>query len=288
MTTRLTVTVLTENAPTEGLLSEHGLAIHLRYQQARRTTTLLLDFGQTDAFAHNATTLGIDLSAVDLAVLSHAHYDHADGMPAFFAANGRAPLYLSEACGEDCWSTKAGTTEPHYIGIGHGLLARYAGRLARVATGTVTTIAQGVHLVPHTTPGLAEVGERAGMLRASGKALLADDFAHEVSLVLELAPSHDGTPRLAVFNSCSHAGLPVILAEVQRAFPDAHVYAYVGGLHLVHASNEQVLQVAEAVSTAGVERLCTGHCTGEPAFDQLQSALPGRIHDLHPGKILLL
>lgn len=288
MATRLTATVLTENAPAEGLLNEHGLSVHLHYQRDEWKTTLLLDFGQSDAFARNAATLDVDLAAVGAAVLSHAHYDHADGMPAFFAANDHAPLYLSEACSEDCWSTKAGTTEPHYIGIGRGLLTRYAERLMRVDASRTTCIAPGVHLVPHTTFGLAKAGERAGMLRACGRALVADDYSHELSLVFELAPSPEGTPRLAVFNSCSHAGLPVIAAEVRQAFPGTRIGAYVGGLHLVHATDEQVTQVAEAVRQADIEQLHTGHCTGARAFDLLQRMLPGRVHALRPGKILSL
>lgn len=284
----VTITVLTENTPWEGFRAEHGLSLYLRYARAGKTTDLLLDFGQSDAFVHNAALLGIDLSTVDVTVLSHAHYDHADGMPAFFELNDRAQLYLSEACGESCWSTKGGTTKSHYIGIKQGLLARHADRLRHVPTNCATTIAPGVHLVPHTTPGRAEIGRRSGMLLQTEDGWEPDDFRHELSLILELAPAPDATPRLAVFNSCSHAGLAVIVEEVTRAFPEARIAAYVGGLHLVHASDEQVRQVAKAVQRAGIEHLCTGHCTGEAAMATLRNALPGRVVALHPGLTLEL
>lgn len=284
----VTITVLTENTPREGFRAEHGLSLHLRYARAGKTTDLLLDFGQSDAFAHNAALLGIDLGTVDVAVLSHAHYDHADGMPAFFEMNGRARLFLSEACGESCWSTKGGTAERHYIGIKQGLLARYADRLQRVPTSRTTTIAPGVHLVPHTTPGLVEVGRRSGMLLQTEDGWEPDGFRHELSLVLELVSAPDATPRLAVFNSCSHAGLAVIVEEVTRAFPEARIAAYVGGLHLVHASDEQVRQVAKAVQRVGIEHLYTGHCTGDAAMATLRNELPGRVVALHPGLTLEL
>ena len=283
MSTSLLATVLTENTPTGHLVCEHGLSVHLCYRRERHVTNMLLDFGQSNAFACNAEALGIDLTAVDLAVLSHAHYDHADGMPAFFARNTRAPLYLSEACDETCWSTKGGSVEAHYIGIGPGLLERYAERLTRVTTTRSTSIAPGVHLMPHTTPGLSEVGRRAGMLLRTRDGWMPDPFAHELSLVVELEPTEEGTPRLAVFNSCSHAGLPVIVTEVIAAFPGAHIATYVGGLHLVHAGDAEIARVAEAIRAAGIDQVCTGHCTGPHALDLLRRTLPGRITTLAPG-----
>ncbi|MBQ9006413.1 MAG: hypothetical protein IJ092_08575, partial [Atopobiaceae bacterium] len=60
MTDFLTVTVLVENGPScrNDLICEHGLSLFLAYGDQH----VLLDFGQSDAFAHNAEVLGIDLS----------------------------------------------------------------------------------------------------------------------------------------------------------------------------------------------------------------------------------
>ena len=271
---KLEVTVLVENAPAGDLRHEHGLSLHLRRGDLR----LLLDFGQSDAFARNAEALGVDLSAVDLAVLSHAHYDHANGMDVFFAANDHAPLHLSETCAEACWSTKGGTTEPHYIGPTPGLLGQFSQRLVRAPVDGVTTIAPGVHLVPHTTPGLTAAGERAGMLLREGDRWVPDGFAHELTLAVERA---DGS--LALFSSCSHAGLPSIVREAQAAFPRVPITAYVGGLHLVHAADDEVLQVAQVVRRAGITQLWTGHCTGDRALGLLQAELSCVVRRLAPG-----
>ncbi len=284
MTGRLVMTVLAENGPTEdaGLLCEHGLSLHLAYGEAR----MLIDFGQSDVFAKNAEALGINLAQADLAVLSHAHYDHADGMPHFLARNHHASLYLSSACAETCWSTKGGTTEAHYIGIKQGFIKRYRDRLVTVATCGTTTIAPGVHLVPHSTPNLAEAGRQAGMWLCEDDSWRPDDFAHEISLVVELGDSADAP--LAIFNSCSHAGLPTIVAEVQAAFPGRAIASYAGGLHLVHASDEDVLRVADAIESAHIGQLLTGHCTGAHALELLQRRAPCRIVALRPGLCVTL
>ena len=44
--------------------------------------------------AENAKKMGIALEDVECGVLSHAHYDHADGMPTFFEINENAKLKI--------------------------------------------------------------------------------------------------------------------------------------------------------------------------------------------------
>ena len=277
------VTALMENTSgREGCVGEFGLSFLVE----ANGRCVLFDAGQSATTLRNAEALGINLAQADLAVLSHAHYDHADGMPHFLARNHHASLYLSSACAETCWSTKGGTTEAHYIGIKQGFIKRYRDRLVTVATCGTTTIAPGVHLVPHSTPNLAEAGRQAGMWLCEDDSWRPDDFAHEISLVVELGDSADAP--LAIFNSCSHAGLPTIVAEVQAAFPGRAIASYAGGLHLVHASDEDVLRVADAIESAHIGQLLTGHCTGAHALELLQRRAPCRIVALRPGLCVTL
>ncbi|MFR6393935.1 MAG: MBL fold metallo-hydrolase [Oscillospiraceae bacterium] len=87
------------------------MCIYIEYGERK----LLLDTGASELFAENAEKLGLDLSAVDAAVLSHAHYDHGNGMEAFFRRNDHAPFYVGPTCAADCYAGR--WLFRRYIGI---------------------------------------------------------------------------------------------------------------------------------------------------------------------------
>ena len=76
-------TVLVDNIGNENTAGEWGLSFFIEYGGRK----VLLDAGASGLFAENAHKLGISLAETDYAVLSHAHYDHADGMAEFFGQN---------------------------------------------------------------------------------------------------------------------------------------------------------------------------------------------------------
>ena len=277
MSQQTTITILVDNASSNELAHEWGLSIHIATPKSR----VLLDFGQTDAFARNARSLGIDLAGVDHAVLSHAHYDHADGMEAFFAANDHALLHLSKRCVQKCWSTSGDTKPPHYIGIRQGLLDQYASRLVAHPADHTIAITEQIHLVSHTLGTAKRPGQTEGMYIRTNEGLVPDDFLHELTLVCKLSNN-----KIAIFSSCSHAGVANILQEVVTAFPRNKIAAYVGGLHLMHASDEEIERVAQAFSSHGVERIWCGHCTGDLATGMLLQMLPQQVGTLHPGLVI--
>ncbi|MBQ8393434.1 MAG: hypothetical protein IJX51_06660 [Clostridia bacterium] len=64
------ITVLAENTTKNPVIcAEHGLSLYIETDEHK----ILFDMGQTDIFYKNAITLGVDLTEVDIAVLSHGH-----------------------------------------------------------------------------------------------------------------------------------------------------------------------------------------------------------------------
>lgn len=86
--------ILSDNTTRSTLKAEWGLCVHITYNGIR----YLLDTGASDLYLENAKQLGVDISRVDHAVLSHAHYDHSGGYPSFFNINRQAKLFLAVAC----------------------------------------------------------------------------------------------------------------------------------------------------------------------------------------------
>ena len=120
-------TVLVDNEAQGLCESEWGLSILIEH----RGCATLLDAGASGLFAENARKLGVDLAAVNVAALSHAHYDHSDGFDAFFQVNDAAKLFVAASARENCYDTEDGKL--CYIGVSRGLFARHAHRIEYVS-----------------------------------------------------------------------------------------------------------------------------------------------------------
>ena len=261
------------------LFGEWGLSVYVEFEGKR----FLLDTGASHLFAKNAGVMGVDLSKIDMGVLSHAHFDHSDGMAKFFALNKTAPFYLRKGAGENCYHTHkllGRFTYHEYIGIHKGFLKRFADRI-RFAEGDMQ-IAPNVYLVPHKTPGLESIGERAHLsVKENGK-YRYDSFDHEQSLVFD-------TPKgLFVMNSCSHGGADNIVKEIEATFPGKKIYAILGGFHLFRYKDEVVRAFAERLRELEVQKIYTGHCTGNRAFEILHEVLGDRAEQMRCGMTIEL
>ena len=70
-------------------IAEHGLCFLVEAEGKK----LLFDTGQSAKTLVNIHKLGIDLEAVDYAVISHGHYDHAGGYRTLVDNGLHCPLY---------------------------------------------------------------------------------------------------------------------------------------------------------------------------------------------------
>ena len=249
------ITALTENTAACGLPVEHGLSLFIE-QDGR---ALLFDMGQTDLFAQNAARLGVDLAAVDIAVLSHGHYDHGGGLRRFLELNQKAPVYLSRHA-----------FEPHFNGeryIGLDVSLRDSDRL--IFTDGVTKIADGITLYSCSDrEKVLDLGSFGLNMKQDGK-LVPDDFRHEHYLLLE----ENG--KRVLISGCSHRGIINIMEWFK---PDVQI----GGFHFNKLPLDGALRsYAETLASYDTDYY-TCHCTGVEQFEYMKRFMP-RLNYLSTG-----
>lgn len=265
-------TVLVDNLAQEKLQGEWGLCIHIDTGKNK----ILLDTGASSLFLENAKKLGISIEEVEYAALSHAHYDHADGMEVFFHENSNANFYLRDGSAENCYKKLLFFYK--YIGLPKGILKAFEDRITYV-NGNFS-LCEGVSLIPHKTPDLQKIGKRSSMYVKKGKRKVPDDFSHEQSLVVETEQG------LVIFNSCSHGGADHIIEEVKATYPGRKISALIGGFHLFDRPEDEVRALAKRIRETGIEQIYTGHCTGKAAYQVLKEELGDKVHLLKTGLVM--
>lgn len=240
-------------------LTEHGLSFYIETEKHK----VLLDTGASKAFAENAKLLGVDLAKVDLAVLSHGHYDHAGGLLTFAEINGHAPIYMrKEATGNFYHGER-------YIGIDPEIL-----NLDQVCLvdGDICLGTDDLRLFGNVT------GRK---LWPQGNLELKDDFSHEQYLVIR----ENG--KAVLFSGCAHNGIVNILEHYKELFgeePDA-VFS---GFHMRKKDGYQDEDL-EMIKATALElkrwktMFYTGHCTGELPFEIMKEIMGDQLVYVHSG-----
>ncbi len=275
------VKVLVENTAKEGLCGEHGLCLLVEYKDKN----YLIDSGASDLFASNADVMGVDLDKVDMAFLSHAHYDHSSGYPKFFERNKHAKVYLQTTAKNKMYYKIAGPIKK-YIGIPKGILDSYEDRFIYVDG--AFDVGDGIYIVPHSMDGILERAKHTHMCVVTDGKTVYDDFKHEQTIVFE---EEDG---LVCFNSCSHAGVDIIIEEVKAAFPGKKIKAYFGGFHMMGMtgadscsySKAEVQKTARVLLESSDAKFFSGHCTGVIAYEWLSEVLGERLEAFSSGKVI--
>ncbi|MEW5772639.1 MAG: MBL fold metallo-hydrolase [Thermodesulfobacteriota bacterium] len=267
------VAVLCDNEALPGFAAEWGLSLFVETRSGRRA---LWDAGRTGLFLDNAVRLGVDLSSLDAAALSHGHYDHGDGFPRLME--------------------RAGFTGPFHAHPGHAA-ARYAldddgsiqpvglGAEARQTLAGFSPVTDVAEIVPGLVM-LSAIPRQEGLSHAGcglfldAAGTVPDPLPDDACLVLD---SRSG-PVLVL--GCCHAGLANTLRHVRDVLGLRRLAAVAGGLHLYDAGPAALSETRDALREYCVERVFPGHCTGRKAVDWLAREMPGRVEPLAAGRVL--
>lgn len=267
------VTLLENTSRRPGLAAARGLSLYVETAGRR----VLFDMGPDASFLENAKALGVDLSAVDTAVLSHGHSDHGGGLAAFCEMNDKARIYLRREALGAYYAVLPGQ-EPGYIG-----LPPEAERLAErfVYTGDREDLGDGLTLFSDVEDDKTLRAVAPKLQERTGAGFRPDGFAHEQHLIVE----ENG--KAALLAGCGHLGIVNTLRAAKRLLGRAPDVVF-GGFHLFElkpdAPESQALMAATAAELAeGDTVYYTGHCTGDWAFERLRETLGERLRPMDCG-----
>ena len=254
------ITALIENTShSESIQPQHGLSLYIEANGRR----LLFDMGQDELLLKNADALGISLANVELAILSHGHYDHGGGLRAFLQVNQKAPVYVSKHAFGDFYN---GTEK--YIGLDK----EFKKEPRLILTEGVTPVADGFCLYSQNHLPRPHSFGSFGLTERTEQGFAEDPFLHEQYLLIE----EDG--KRVLISGCSHKG---ILDIVDWFCPDV----LIGGFHFSKLPlNDTLAHAAQALNRFPT-RYYTCHCTGEAQFAYMKNFMD-RLHPLSCGETI--
>jgi 7,8-dihydropterin-6-yl-methyl-4-(beta-D-ribofuranosyl)aminobenzene 5'-phosphate synthase len=198
----------------------------------------------------------IDLSRLDLVVISHAHGDHTSGLRYVLSRNSHVPLFVPDdpyftgsTLPGGFLTADARTDLPPEMRYFGGKAPPQAKAWLAWSDTRMTVAREAITIAPHIRL-VALVSEKP-----------AFRGLHEISLVLDTAKGP------VVVAGCSHPGIEGIMAAATAADPSKPVYMLFGGLHLLQDTREQIEGTLGVLAGQyHVQKMAVGHCTGELAF----------------------
>lgn len=267
------ITLVENTCGNDSCIAEHGLSIYIETERHK----LLMDTGQTDALIRNAEAVGVDLSAVDMVVLSHGHYDHSGGIIPFSGLNGTARIIMQRTA-----------AEPHYNG------ERYIGIDKAILNLPNIVMIDGDKRLDDELFLFSGIAGRRCYPQGNNKLSrikdgekLPDDFTHEQCLVVTQGGKN------WLLSGCAHNGILNILDRYKEIFDGLPDYV-ISGFHMMKRDGEftedektVIIQTARELAHTNVV-FYSGHCTGIPAFELMKEIMGDRLIALHSGVALPL
>lgn len=244
------ITVLNDNMASGICSAAHGLSWFIDSD-----IKILFDAGPSDIAFKNAEKIGIDPNSADLAVLSHGHWDHGNGL-----------AYLS----------------------GGRLIAHPEIHRKRYKRGNGKSI--GLDISESDIKDKFDVTySREAMQLSDSVWFLGEiprsnewDSGHE-DFVLD-DQSNDTIPDdtglaiktnkgLVVISGCAHSGITNIVNQAMATIPNTPLHAVMGGFHLKPGDN-RIPKTIEFFKELEIKKLYPSHCTAVEVISHMREFLP--------------
>lgn len=270
------ITVLVENTTSnKELQAKHGLSLYIETKNHK----ILFDVGTNNLFAKNAKKLGIDLSQVDILVISHGHKDHGGALKTFLKINSKAKVYLSKSA-FDCHFAKI-----LFMRINVGI-DKHLSSQERLVFVEDSMLIDNIELLTVNCNANATLKSNASLLKNINGKIVSDDFDHEIYMLV----GEDGKKQL--FTGCSHKGIEHILQEVKQV-KQINIDNVVGGFHLWNpitkkSENSNFIDNLANALCKGKSIFYTCHCTGVKVYKKMKQIMKEQLHYISTGQEIIL
>lgn len=229
---------------------------------------ILFDVGYSDVYVRNAQKLGIDLSDLDVVVLSHAHNDHTGGLSVFPQQRKKPalvahPLIFEPRQFED-------------MDIGCPLSRLEAENLFNIMlTDKPCEIAPSLLFLGQINRRNSFENKKAIGCRIHEGEKVPDFLPDDSALV------YIGEEGLSIITGCSHAGICNIIESAKEITGVNIIHSVIGGFHLLEPMSDQISKTVEYFEKTQINRLYPCHCTCFEARQAIHRCIP--VHEIGSG-----
>jgi 7,8-dihydropterin-6-yl-methyl-4-(beta-D-ribofuranosyl)aminobenzene 5'-phosphate synthase len=268
------------------LTKDFGFSCITKYQGK----TILFDAGSNaDFFKKNTNALGIDLSKIDIVVVSHGHFDHLNGLDYLLQVNPQVKIYFPydifwgapvpfDATGQEPSVTDSLPIYMKYFDGGNPKFSiNQSGRFWKANIEFVKAskeILPGLNIIATSSQYMGYFSCYPGKSFVEGEFEQEQESCKNTNLP-ELSLSLKTARGQVLIVGCSHTGIENIVEQTQLVTSDKIELAY-GGFHMIPFDRSQTLQLVDLLkNNLKVNRVAPAHCTGHLAFKLLQDTYQG-------------
>jgi 7,8-dihydropterin-6-yl-methyl-4-(beta-D-ribofuranosyl)aminobenzene 5'-phosphate synthase len=268
------IQILMENKTyRDGLVAEHGLSLLIDAGNRR----ILFDAGASPLLMHNIHQLSVDPETVDTVIISHGHFDHTGGLPAFLAANTKAKVYIHKEAFHNFFGEEEGKLDKITCGIRWNSAEKEAVLKRAILTDGALWLNEDM-VISGTIPVASDfVPTEPFYIKEEDGSICQDDMAHEQFLAIRDRDA-GGVHLIA---GCSHTGTLSAIRYAAKLFPGEPILSLTGGFHMYSTTEERRQKAIDELIDQCPGILVPLHCTGIKALCELRKRIGDRC--LMPG-----
>lgn len=257
------------------IVAEHGFSALIKTITGGTIHTLLFDFGfSEDGAAQNARTLGVNMSEVEAAALSHGHSDHTGGISKLAAMIGKKNIPFV--------AHPSAFKSPRYLKYSEDIKINFP-KLTRekveAAGFSVVESNKPHYILDDAILFLGEIPRRTDFEKGlpvahwqkEGKEMW-DAIEDDTSVVMNLI-----NKGLVIVSGCAHAGIINTVKHAIDVTGIHKIHVVMGGFHLSGPLFEGIVdRTSEELKKLNPDYVIPMHCAGRKAIMAIEKQMPDK------------